>query len=70
MVNVPQSTVEKPLTAIDYIAALDACRTHLEVGQFCDRVPAPVRSDERFTRAVAAKLAAIKSGRRDQRKRA
>jgi hypothetical protein len=54
---------------IDFIAALDACSTHLEVGQFCDQVPTHVRSDERFTRAVAAKLTAIKE-RRPDRKRA
>jgi hypothetical protein len=39
-VTVPVSTIEKPLTPIDFIAALDACSTHLEVGQFCDQVPA------------------------------
>jgi hypothetical protein len=68
-VTVPVSTIEKPLTPIDFIAALDACSTHLEVGQFCDQVPTHVRSDERFTRAVAAKLTAIKE-RRPDRKRA
>lgn len=69
-VNVPVPTVEKPLTAIDYIASLDACRTHREVGLYCDKVPGLVRTDERFTRAVAVKLGAIKSSRRDHRKRA
>lgn len=67
-VNVPVPTVEKPLTAIDYIAALDACRSQAEVGRFCDRVPSHIRSDERFGRGVAAKLAAIKESRPDRRR--
>lgn len=68
-VNVPTSTIDKPLTAIDYIAAMDACSTHVEVGKFCDQVPLSVRNDERFGKAVAAKLAAIKESR-PERKRA
>jgi hypothetical protein len=48
-----QSTIEKPLTAIDYVAALDQCDSIREVQQFSDRVPAFVRHDERFSRAVA-----------------
>jgi hypothetical protein len=67
-VNVPVNTVERPITVIDYIASLDACRTHLEVGQFSDLVPAAVRADERFCRAVAAKLAAIKERRQDRKR--
>lgn len=61
MINVPQSTIEKPLTAIDYIAALDGCTTKTEVRRFAEQCPVAVRNDERFTRAVAAKLAAVKS---------
>jgi hypothetical protein len=50
------------------VPVLDACRTHLEVGQFSDLVPAAVRADERFCRAVAAKLAAIKERRQDRKR--
>lgn len=64
MIAVPQSTVEKPLTPIDYIAAMEACATVREVGQFADQVPSAVRNDERFTRAVAARLGAIKEKRK------
>lgn len=59
MINVPQSTLEKPLTAIDFIAALDDCDTVTEIQQFSAAVPLEVRQDDRFNRAVAIKLAAI-----------
>lgn len=58
--NVPQSTIEKPLTAIDFIAALETCHSVNEVKDFGEQVPLPVRHDERFTKAVAKRLAVIK----------
>lgn len=59
MINIPQETVEKPLTPIDYIAALAACDDTMEVGIFCEKVPMKVAGDERFARAVKAKLVEI-----------
>lgn len=60
MISVPVSTEEKPLTAIDFCAALQQCTTVTEVARFGEQCPAHVRNDERFTRAVAAKLGAIR----------
>lgn len=60
MITVPQSTIDKPLTAIDYIACLEQCSSITEVQQFAAQVPDDVRHDERFTRAVAKRLGAIK----------
>jgi len=54
------STVEKPLTAVDYIAALEQCVTPAEVSVFAELAPAAVRHDERFTKAVAGRLGALK----------
>lgn len=56
MIPVLQSTVEKPLTAIDYIAALEQCTTVADVQRFGEQVPLAVRQDDRFNRAVATKL--------------
>lgn len=64
MIKVPVPTVEKPLTAIDYVAALDACRTPREVSQFSEQCPDSVRNDERFARGVVAKLRAIEQARK------
>lgn len=64
MINVPVETVEKPLTAIDYCAALQGCTTVTEVGQFGEQCPLHIRQDERFAKAVQAKLAAIHDARR------
>lgn len=63
-VNVPQPTIEKPLTPIDYIAAMDACISPREISHFSERCPASVRNDERFARAVVAKLQAFKEKRK------
>ena len=61
MIPVLESTVEKPLTAIDYIAALDQCDGIREVQLFAEQVPMDVRQDERFTRAVANRIKAMRS---------
>lgn len=60
MITVPQPTVEKPLSVIDYCAALSQCVSVAEVGRFGEACPEWVRADERFTKAVAARLMAIK----------
>lgn len=59
-IEVPVSTVEKPLTAIDYMLPLEQCGSITEVQQYAARVPLEIRQDERFTKAVANRLAAIK----------
>ena len=64
MITVPVETIEKPLTAIDYCAALQACASVDEVRQFGDECPMAIRQDERFARAVAQKLAAIHEKKR------
>jgi hypothetical protein len=60
VIPVLHSTVEKPLTAIDYIAALEQCANAREVGKFADTVPMEVRQDDRFGRAVVKRLDALK----------
>jgi hypothetical protein len=60
MIAVPVSTKAKPLTAIDFMVPLEQCASITEVQDYAGRVPLKVRSDERFTRAVAKRLAAIK----------
>lgn len=60
MIPVPVSTIEKPLTAIDYIAVMEQCSSVSDVADYAQRCPDHVRNDERFTRAVARRLAAIK----------
>lgn len=59
--NVPQSTPEKPLTAIDYCAELTRqCNSIEEIREFSEKVPVDVLNDERYNRAVAGRLAAIR----------
>jgi hypothetical protein len=66
VITVPKSTAEKPLTAIDYIAELERCRSLEDVRDFGEQVPMRVRQDSRFTRAVAKRLAAIKELQQSQ----
>ncbi len=59
-IRIPVSTVQKPLTAIDFIGELTAqCRTLNDIAEFASGVPMEVRQDDRFARAVANKLAAV-----------
>jgi len=64
VIEVPQSTVAKPLTAIDYISSLQACSNLREVQQYASRCPLEVRQDERFCRAVAKLLGELKASKR------
>lgn len=59
--HVPQSTVEKPLTAIDYCAELEKFSSRDDIRQFSEQVPIEVLNDERYSRAVAHRLAAIET---------
>lgn len=60
MIAVPQSSVEKPLTAVDYCACLEHCLTLAEVATFSEQLPLAVREDERYCKAVAKRLASIR----------
>jgi hypothetical protein len=60
LIHVPQSTVERPITVIDYIAQLAQCGTLDEVRQYASAVPLDVRQDDRFNRAVAGRLGEIR----------
>jgi hypothetical protein len=62
-VNVPQSTLEKPLTAIDYIAAMEQCTHFGELVEYAKFVPADVVEDERFARAFKDRLETIRGKR-------
>lgn len=64
MIDVPVSTVEKPLTALDFIAVLQQATSLAEVCDFAQRCPEHVRNDKRFTRAVTWRLAEIKERKR------
>ena len=57
--RVPVSTPEKPLTALDFIGALDGCRTIYEVSKFCEGCPQAIRQDGRFAVAAVARLVAL-----------
>jgi hypothetical protein len=58
-----QSTIEKPLTAIDYVAALSECDGILEVQIFVERAPLSIQRDERFASAVAKLIKAMRGVR-------
>jgi hypothetical protein len=60
MPAVPKSTVEKPLTAIDYLVPLAHCNSLGEVRQYAERCPLEIRQDERFARAFRARMEQIK----------
>lgn len=60
-INVPVSTAQKPLTAVDFCAELARqCNSIEDIRQFSEKVPLDVLNDERYNRAVASRLAAIK----------
>ena len=60
MIPVPHSTVQKPLTWLDYVVCLESSSSLFEIKRFAEQVPVEVRQDERFARAVAKRIAAIK----------
>lgn len=60
--KIPVPTIERPLTAIDYLVAMEQqCITVTMVREFAEQVPLTIREDDRFTRAVAKRLATIKA---------
>lgn len=61
MVSVPQQTVEKPLTPVDYIAAMsEQCKDMPALITFANACPAEVVQDYRFARAFKQQLDSIK----------
>lgn len=60
MIAARKSTPEMPLTVIDHIADLALCRSLTDIQQFSEQLPIEVLNDERYNRAVAMRLAAIK----------
>lgn len=60
MIVARKSTPEMPLTVIDHIADLELCRSVTDIQQFSEQLPIEVLNDERYSRAVAHRLAAIK----------
>lgn len=65
MITVPQPTIEKPITVVDYIAAMyQQCITVADVARFAEQCPSHVREDERFATGVALHLRVIAARRR------
>jgi hypothetical protein len=61
VITVPVSTAEKPLTAVDFCGELARqCNSIEDIREFSEKVPLEVLNDERYNRAVASRLAAIK----------
>lgn len=63
MIIVPQSTVEKPLTALDYCAELTRCETLEDVHSFNSQLPLEVLQDDRYNRALAQHCSRLKTPR-------
>lgn len=59
-VNVPVSTVEKPLTPIDYIAALEQCGDIHTLNRFGAALPRDVVDDDRFAKAFQNRAAELR----------
>jgi hypothetical protein len=63
-VNIPQSTIEKPLTTIDFIAAMnEQCSSLHDLTMFASRCPLHVLEDDRFARAFKSRLDTIRRKR-------
>lgn len=58
-IEVPVGTLEKPITALDYIGAMQQCITLTQVADFCERCPLDIRTEERFAKAVVKRLAEL-----------
>lgn len=58
--NVPVSTIEKPLTAIDYIAVLEQCGDIFMLNQLAEALPRSVVDDDRFARAFQNRVAELR----------
>lgn len=58
-IEVPVGTLERPITVIDYIGAMQQCVSLAQVASFCEGCPLDVRQDERFAKAVVKRLAEL-----------
>lgn len=63
MISIPVDTVEKHITVVDYCAGVYRCESLAEVQAYGEGCPEWVRQDERFGKAVAVKLADLRSAR-------
>jgi len=64
MIQVPQSTIEKPVTVIDVIAAMSVqCKNMPALIAYANACPQEVVRDERFARAFKQQLDQIKGHR-------
>lgn len=70
MISIPVDTVEKPITVVDYCAGVYRCESLAEVQVYSSGCPEWVRKDERFGRAVAVRLADLRSRAAGSRKAA
>lgn len=61
MISIPVDSIEKPITVVDYCAGVYRCESLAEVQAYGEACPEWVRQDERFTKAVAVKLADLRS---------
>jgi hypothetical protein len=63
VIAVPVPAIEKPLTAIDYIAVMDKCSTFEELRDYATRCPVKIVEDDRFARAFKNRLDEIRGKR-------
>lgn len=59
VIAVPQSTVEKPLTSVDYIAILPLCGDVPTLMKLASALPPYVVADDRFAQAFKKRLAEL-----------
>lgn len=64
MIAVPVPTIEKPLTAIDYIAVMEQCSTFEELRDYATRCPMEIVEDDRFAKAFKNRLDNIRFNQR------
>ena len=53
------ASADNEITVIDAIAGLEKKKSHDEVAAYCDSLPSKINEDNRFVKAVAARMAAI-----------
>lgn len=63
MISVPVSTVDKPLTVIDFIAGLANGNSLNELAAYANALPPHIVEDERFARAFKRRLDELKGKR-------
>lgn len=59
--NIRQATLEKPLTALDYISDLPALNSLAELAAYATAIPVHIVEDERFGEAFYNRLKEIQA---------